>query len=347
MLAEWEGDMGLQVKIFARGLLDSLSFHRALPDLVNNPTVSGVMGKILVANAVLILGSIVFFHKGIVPFLDVLGQSAFDVSNQDHYDSFLWFAYRWLWLGPICILCYACCLSWYSQLGEALRKKSAGDQLTSSLQAVYALLVWLVAFLQLQALNVAFPWCINSLVFVAEKVFAGQPAGPLMALRWMVLHLLHLLSYCNHAVAWLLMTSLYAWYSFDPAWIAQGVAPDERFLCIHKHLAYFLGFGLPYTVLVKTTSFFIGFSAFLMLFPLSIIVASVSDYAAPYRELEVKPMDRLQVFKLAQRWTLLLIRPFSKKVAAASPSVESGRASVTKSKHEVRLPRMPAANKEA
>lgn len=349
-LMEWELVVRLQLRIFLQGLRDSLAFHRTLPDLVNNPTAASVMGKILAANGGLIVGSIVLFHRGIVPFLDVLGQNAFDLNNQFHYDSLLWFVYRWLWLGPICILCYICCLTWYSELGESLKKKvperpRSTDSLNQGLATVYALIVWVVAFAQLQILNHAVPAVFRGLEFFAEKIFATDPAIHskvvvqfLTLTKAVCMNLIRATQLCNSLVAGLLMTTLYAWYCFDPIWIAQGVHPDERFSRIHKHLAYFLGFGIPYTILLKNTSFFVGFSVFLMLFPLSVILGSVSDYAQPYRDYEVKPVSLVQVFQPAQQWTLYVLKPFNKK-KGVTVSMNEGHATVTKSRQEVKVPR--------
>lgn len=357
---EIEGHLGLHVKIFVKGLLDSLSFHRALPDLVNNSATSALIGKIFLANCVLILGSLALYNKGILPFLDVLGESAFNLKNKEHYDSLLWFGYRWLWLGPICALCYGCCLAWYSELGVSLKKKVAVrsqtpmSQLDESLHSIYALLVWIMAFIQLQILTNIIPQGIEMTIYVADKVFIvdgdmGFSSQIMIVVHDGVVYCLRSLLFSNTVLTWLLMTTLYAWYLFDPIWIAQGVNPGERFERLHRCLTYFLGFGLPYTILNRTASFFVGFSLFLMIFPLGIIVASVSDYGGPYKEYAVQPVTFLPVFRPAQTWTLRLLRPFSKKVPVIpkeADKTEEG-AKVIKSRQEVKISRRsPSANKK-
>lgn len=358
-LGEYELNIRLQILIFLQGLIDSLSFHRTIPDLVNNSTAATVMGKILVANGVLILGSLVLFHRGIVPFLDILGQDSFDRANSRHYEGLLWFVYRWLWLGPICVLCYVCCLAWYSELGASLKKKvptqsqKSMDFLNQSLQTIYALLVWVVAFAQLQLINNVIPMMISVLEVIVERVLVADTSSTasfsiqaMSFVRSAVLQVVHLLKLSNTVMGWLLMTTLYAWYCFDPIWIAQGVNPDERFSRIHKHLSYFLGFGIPYTILLKNTSFFVGFAIFLMVFPLSVILGSVSDYSRPHREYDVKPVSYVPVFRLAQEWTLYVLKPFNKRAGSSKPAEKDGRSSITKSKKEVRIAVTPEEDKK-
>ncbi|RYH17278.1 EI24 domain-containing protein, partial [archaeon] len=313
-LSNLEIDLTFQLKIFFWGLMDSLSFHKTIPELVNNPTALSVFGKILGANAGLILGSVFLFHWGISPLLDVIGQNALDLQNKQHFDSLMWFAFRWLWLGPVCVLCYSCCLAWYNELGESLKKgkveKSAHGKINEGLYSIYALIVWALAFVQLQILNNVVPMALNSVIAFVENAIAID------LLKQSLVHILRAVGAGNQVLNYLLMTTLYGWYAFDPTWIARGVNPDERFGRIHKYWAYFLGFGLPFTLLNKGTSFFIGFSTFLMVFPLSIILGSKLDYTLPYKRFDVKPFAFVEVFRPAQVWTLYMLRPFNKKRAA-------------------------------
>ena len=66
-------------------------------------------------------------------------------------------------------------------------------------------------------------------------------------------------------------------------WIAANVDPDARCGLMERHWAYFMGFGAPYVLLLKNTSFFVGFGTFLALFPFCIMLGSLSSYSAPYQ----------------------------------------------------------------
>jgi hypothetical protein len=52
---------------------------------------------------------------------------------------------------------------------------------------------------------------------------------------------------------------------------------------METHWSYFFGFGLPYTILMRSTSFFVGYGVFLALFPFCIILGSTTDFTLAYR----------------------------------------------------------------
>lgn len=131
-----------------------------------------------------------------------------------------------------------------------------------------------------------------------------------------------------------------------PQWIAADVDPDRRCGIMEKHWAYFIGFGFPYVVVLKNTSFFVGFGTFLALFPFCIILGSVTDFTLPYRQLKgsisaekgeegekekemgeegqkVKTQERqkgfvavpLPLFSLAKNWTLQTLKLIDSKAS--------------------------------
>jgi hypothetical protein len=65
------------------------------------------------------------------------------------------------------------------------------------------------------------------------------------------------------------------------------VDTDVRLAIIERHWAYFFGFGLPYVLMLRYTSFFVGYGLFLALFPFCIMMGSLSDYSAPYQGLSL------------------------------------------------------------
>ena len=40
----------------------------------------------------------------------------------------------------------------------------------------------------------------------------------------------------------------------------------------------YVGFGIPYTLLVKNVSFFVGYGSYMALFPFCIMLGGISDY---------------------------------------------------------------------
>jgi hypothetical protein len=89
--------------------------------------------------------------------------------------------------------------------------------------------------------------------------------------------------------------------------ISSGVSPVERFDQIEMHWSYFLGFGAPYVLLVKSFSFFVGYGLFLSLFPFCILLGGISDYKAAYeQQTEVPP--RAPLFRYTLKLTKELLR---------------------------------------
>lgn len=317
--------MEVQLKLFIAGLADSLSLHHTIPTLVNNPSARLLTAQIWGVNGVLILGSVLLFNLGILPVVEVVGEAAFDIFDKNHYSSLLWLIYQSLWLVPICGLCYACSSSWYQSLADSITKKAKAGKsgsnkaLKSVEYTIYSTISWAFVFLQVQLLTIYIPNSFAGVEFIVNKVFSGNDlANPMTGLLSSFLHqaLLHISFLCRYfstLLGLILMSALYSWYAFDPKWIGDDVSPDERFAILEKHLAYFLGFGLPYVMLNKLTSFFVGFGGFLMVFPLAIILGSVTDYSAPYRDLDVKNTYKLRIFKPAQIWTLQALKLLGQK----------------------------------
>lgn len=324
------------LKLFIYGLSDSLSLYRTIPTLVNNHEALLLTVQILGANGLLILGSVFLFQRGILPMVDVLGGAIFDWYDQSHYNSLLWLLYQSLWLVPICGLCYACSTVWYQSLADAICKKSnkkqdkkkdtSGSGLKSIEYAAYATISWLFVFVQVQLLTNYIPNSFAGAEFVINKVFAQSEAtaktflvsqAATLLLHLSFLWLFRILRYVALAAGLTLMSALYAWYAFDPKWISDEVAPDERFAIMEQHLPYFLGFGLPFVLLNKMTSFFVGFGGFMMIFPFCIILGTVTDYTKPFRALGLAPSStvvKFRIFKPAEVWTLFALKYFGQKI---------------------------------
>ena len=94
------------------------------------------------------------------------------------------------------------------------------------------------------------------------------------------------LSIIFQSFGFLIMCILYGWFGFDFHWISDGQSPDERcvffkiefiivylsssgmyfrkyiftfrYRLVEKYWPYLFGFGLPYGILAKFSSFFVG-----------------------------------------------------------------------------------------
>ena len=299
-----------QMSVFVAGFTDSLCIHRTFPQMATNAVLARTTFKIIGANTVLLLGSIVLFHKAITPGLAYL-QSLLSSSSsspplpESGIIAALFYA---LFVVPIYVLCYSTSMVWYQALADEMyQSRKKADQVDSSIPRLkglvdgsYATVAWFCLFGQLQLLSTVVPLLLSHLHAFLTVVVVDAPAIAnssatlpgvvlrtlevgLPALKATVLLTVSNAATLSHALCWFLMSIMYGWYAFDNHWSTGGVDPDARFKIMEQHWAYFTGFGLPYTLLVKGTSFFVGYGGYLALFPFCIMLGGVSDYEEPYK----------------------------------------------------------------
>lgn len=348
------GVSATQLNIFSTGFLDSISVHKIFPLLVNNKEIAYLTFQIFGANSILLVGSVTLYNHAILHWLSRLRSSiVFEIStiasqsNSTDYFGEVTLAkvlFYSLFVIPSYILCYSCSAVWYQNLAECMHKMKKVGKATPLVKAVvdgtYATIAWFFLFLQVQLLLTVIPMLLSSglskevQTLTASQRFFSVIFGT-FGMSWYqgLLHLLHILICCgiivSRAVGLSLLSIMYGWYGFDPHWIAAGLDPDTRFGKIEKYWAYFFGFGAPYLILVKTTSFFVGYGWFLALFPFCIMLGGTCDYAAPYKSLAVSPAP-LRVFKCAQIWTLSALKILGK--SANLKGNESSASSLKKNK---------------
>ena len=76
------------------------------------------------------------------------------------------------------------------------------------------------------------------------------------------------------------MSWSFALYAFDYKWALRGWNVATRFDHVERHWAFFLGFGLPCTLLTIVFPYFISYGVYSYMFPLFILLAIRSDEAA-------------------------------------------------------------------
>ena len=348
------GVSATHLNIFSTGFLDSISVHKIFPLLVNNKEIAYLTFQIFGANSVLLVGSVTLYNYAILPGLSRLRSSiVFEISAvASQSDSTNYFGgitlakvlFYCLFLIPSYILCYSCSAVWYQNLAECMHKMKKVGKATPLVKAVvdstYATIAWFFLFLQVQLLLTIIPMLLSSTLSkevetmsATERIFDIIFGTTGMSWYQGMIYFLHILICCgiiiSRAVGLSLLSIMYGWYGFDPHWIAAGIDPDTRFGKIEKYWAYFLGFGAPYLILVKTTSFFVGYGWFLALFPFCIMLGGTCDYTAPYKSLPLSPAP-LRVFKCAQIWTLSALKILGK--SANLKSNESSASSLKKNK---------------
>jgi hypothetical protein len=58
--------------LFFNGIIDSLSYHKCIPILLNCSDARNVTFKVLLSNTLLLLGSLLIYYKGIIPTIDFM-----------------------------------------------------------------------------------------------------------------------------------------------------------------------------------------------------------------------------------------------------------------------------------
>lgn len=290
----------IEVKVFRAignivraGLIDSLSFHRAIPIIYNSQPIYSLTVSVVGANLISFIGFVFIYSKGISPVVQfVSGGLGFNSILSDQIASTI---YHSNWVVPICALCYVSSVAWYQELADLIFKQARGlakdAPLTKTIaNGTYGFVLWLVAFMQVQLLSAGLPALLTVSAGTSPTAYLLRAAAALSQLAGLLMN-----------------ACMYGWYGFDPFWIAGDVDPDQRLGIIEHHWAYFIGFGLPYVLLFKLLPFFAAYGLFLAMFPFCIMMGSVSDYKAPYEAEEVKPPP-LAVFRPARLWSLWLIK---------------------------------------
>ena len=288
------------------GFIDSISFHKTIPLLVNNFEVLTCVGKILGANLLLLVGSNLMFENLIHPSIAYYSQNGLGNMTNITISTI----FQVMWLVPMYVICYGCSTLWYQDLSNLIdssrsKKTKVDPKNNSAAQKVYANLIWLFTFIEFQLLFNAIPGLCSTLV----AWFCGNKTTFMSII-------LHSLSNSSHIIGIIVQSYLYGWYSFDPHWLSLGLEPDTRFSILESKFIYFIGFGAPYSLLMKSTSFFVGYGIFLALFPFSIILGSLSDCELPYRQFKSLKTSG-QILKLpkivTKRMLQLLNAPKAKK----------------------------------
>lgn len=214
----------------------------------------------------------------------------------------IWSFYHSLWIFPIWIICYVTSLGWCQSIAynSYLLQQNSSNLSTSSpnqlkqnfIQSIYTTLVWFLTYLQAVFFYKLFPLILNSFIsFLQYSVFSSLPS----LIPTILLFPFRVVSLLSFVLGFVMTSILYGWYPYDMIWLSNlssTPSPSSTYSsspAIHTSLLqyynrvelywiYFFGFGIPFTLLFYNTSFFVGYGVYLMTFPLSIIVASVSQY---------------------------------------------------------------------
>ena len=275
------------LNVFAGGLFDVLSVFLPLSLLLDSHTIISHTALILLANGILLAGVLLIYYKAIEPLHST------PISEHLNYILF-----HTVCVLPVCVYCQLSAPSRYQTLADAVivHTKRKEEQLRRFVaEGVYGFLIWLTVFLQVQLLS-------NLLPAILRFVYPYQILSPIVSA----------LCVLSESYGDLMSCALYAWYCFDFRWIAAGLSPDARFAIMEKHWPYFLGFGLPFVVLNKSVSFFVGYGVFMVYFPLAVMIASSVNYEY-YSNVQSKAIPSLRLFKPPQDVAYFVLKYIERK----------------------------------
>lgn len=285
------------VSLAVLGFVDSISFHKCFGLLAEEKHILVALGKCLAVNLILLLGSVYLHDSVLIPATDLLksnldtlsgpssiANTAFEISRQG-----LTIIYTSCWLVPIWGLCYLLSLQWYQDIAQELKRrgnhsgKVSSDVKNQIVKECYVFLAWLVLYFFTHGLLTGIPKASSALrnaCWMCCMYFGDYPLSKLFLLiaEYATLLSSHLSRGCGFAM----QAICYGWYGFDYHWASDGDDYKERFKRVEEHWAYFLGYGLPYVLIVTHTSFLVGFGLYLMLFPFTIILSADSNYCVSH-----------------------------------------------------------------
>lgn len=315
----------MPINIIAAAIADSLSIHKSFRILSKSNQIAQTTGLTVVANGVLLLGSIALFHKGINPLINYIKSSDSDdiIENNSSalFDFSVYSFYHVLWILPMWILCYSVSTVWYQEIANLTYRLSKGSPHQTSPKSdvaniIYGVIVWICVLSQTLIIDVVIP---SILAGVSEFIERNFPLlfGSIVTKLFFLYPLRSIRYICKFTGA-SLMSITYGWYGFDLLWISDGMDPDQKFAIVETYWLYFLGFGMPYMVLMKSSSFFAGYGLYLLLYPFKIMISSSCDFEAIYKKYyssssssTVKSNSRLRIFRLPKYVALQVIRVVS------------------------------------
>ena len=115
------------------------------------------------------------------------------------------------WLIPLCFLCYISSIFWYQELADNiyrfLKQLPPDTPIKKTLSSqTFAIVVWLMTFLQLQLLINILPLFINYIISQLTSSF--------------MIYVFGIISILIQIVGFIMNCCMYGWYGFDPYWYA-------------------------------------------------------------------------------------------------------------------------------
>ncbi|KAF4707719.1 Etoposide induced 2.4 mRNA [Perkinsus olseni] len=260
------------------GLKDAIRMDLCFIFLFKSPTIRVRWLQCLMLNGVIFLGSVAVFRLVVHPLLMVVVGwiSGFEEESMQKWTEALYFLHLFTWIVPVYSLSYLLNIAWHQDIAnETFAIFSPSDPRVKT-----TLTSRIVDALMRNLVNI---------------IFALQ--------TWLLSFVPYIGTFLNLVSMCLLIST----YSFEYRWVYLGWESHVRLRFIERHWAYFIGFGLPSTVLCSVFPRFIDNGIFSMLFPICIMTAVAA------RPRGMTTLGKIPIFVLVEGVTGFLIRTMDEK----------------------------------
>lgn len=305
------------LSVFVLGFVDSISIHKTAVVLYSDRPILIALCKCLAVNLILLLGSIYVHDSILLPSAELLqnrfvlvtesstSSAAIDFSKQG-----LTIIYSSCWLIPMWGLCYLLSLQWYQDISALLQSrdgtaKRAVDVKSQIVRECYVFVAWLVLYLCTHLFLSGIPKVTDIFEHLCGLASSKSSGSALVATSSMLRHILRLGRLSSKFAGFSIQALCYGWYGFDYHWAFKADDYKLRFKRVEDHWPYFLGYGLPYVLIVHQTSFLVGFGIYLTVFPFTIILSATDDYTVSHGNLVIPPA---KIFRLPAYYANVIIK---------------------------------------
>lgn len=278
------------------GIIDSFSLYKVIPILLKKKHVASILLQIALMNVLLVLGSIAFYEiaiKWLSLSNDYYKDDSLSVVQIDYVKTTVFTIYHLFWLFPILSLCYACTYSLNQKLSKELQAKGSKDKANSNNNAqetIYLTVFWLIFYIQTQLLFKVIPSLITLMCSILVK-FDEYLLFNVARVSLMIV------GQTSYIVGYSYSAFLYGWYSFDLRYSNENLTVEERIHVMGHHFEYLLGFGVSYVILFLSFNIFFAYGIYLIVFPFSLILGTVSDYKSSSRSINIQEDKTVSVYK--------------------------------------------------
>eukprot|EP00055_Hartaetosiga_balthica_P010614 m.45867 g.45867 ORF g.45867 m.45867 type:complete len:334 (+) comp7238_c0_seq1:110-1111(+) len=245
-----------------QGVYDSFQFVKVYKLLRRNPESRESVKSCVLLNGVLFIGSLAFYQFGMVPFLHLILEYAWNSKSTDSVlspesqlllERFLGSLFNITWVFPMFFLAKILNGLYYQRVANASFESFRGASAPGYMDVRNK---DLAGWISLMLSDAVYTVVMETVLIIETSLVGMLPYGLYISIIFN---------------CW--VTSLYC---FEYGWLNAGWSLQARVVYFEKHWAYFLGFGFPFVIATYFMSFLYSTALFSMLFPFFVIIATAA-----------------------------------------------------------------------